>query len=30
LGWKVLIPVTLVWVIVTALMVVAKIGPWFS
>lgn len=30
LGWKVLIPVTIVWVIVTAAMVVAKIGPWFS
>ncbi|MDF1645716.1 MAG: NADH-quinone oxidoreductase subunit NuoH [Legionellaceae bacterium] len=30
LGWKVLIPVTLVWVIVTAAMVVAKLGPWFS
>jgi NADH-quinone oxidoreductase subunit H len=30
LGWKVLIPVTLVWVVVTAAMVVAKLGPWFS
>lgn len=30
LGWKVLIPVTLVWVIVTALMVVSHFGPWFS
>lgn len=29
LGWKVLIPVTIVWVIVTALMVLAKIKPWF-
>ena len=29
LGWKVLIPVTIVWVIVTALMVVAEIKPWF-
>lgn len=29
LGWKVLIPVTIVWVIVTALMVVAQIKPWF-
>ena len=30
LGWKVLIPVTLVWVVVTAAMVVAKLGPWLS
>ncbi|MBA2709134.1 MAG: NADH-quinone oxidoreductase subunit NuoH [Tatlockia sp.] len=29
LGWKVLIPVTIVWVIVTALMVMAKLKPWF-
>ena len=29
LGWKVLIPVTIVWVIVTALMVMMKIKPWF-
>ena len=29
LGWKVLIPVTIVWVIVTALMVVAHVKPWF-
>jgi len=29
LGWKVLIPVTIVWVIVTALMVVTKLKPWF-
>lgn len=29
LGWKVLIPVTLVWVIVTALMVVTHLKPWF-
>ncbi len=30
LGWKVLIPVTLVWVVVTAGMVVGKLSPWFS
>lgn len=30
LGWKVLIPVTLVWVVVTAGMVLAKLAPWFS
>lgn len=29
LGWKVLIPVTIVWIVVTALMVVAKVKPWF-
>lgn len=29
LGWKVLIPVTLVWLIVTALMVVGQVKPWF-
>ncbi|MBA2651226.1 MAG: NADH-quinone oxidoreductase subunit NuoH [Tatlockia sp.] len=29
LGWKVLIPVTIVWVVVTALMVMTKIKPWF-
>lgn len=30
LGWKILIPVTLVWLLVVAGAVVAKIGPWFS
>ena len=30
LGWKVLIPVTIVWIVVIAVMVVAKIGPWFN
>jgi NADH-quinone oxidoreductase subunit H len=29
LGWKVLIPVTIVWLVVTALMVVAQVKPWF-
>ncbi|PJD94571.1 MAG: NADH-quinone oxidoreductase subunit NuoH [Legionella sp.] len=29
LGWKVLIPVTIVWVIVTALMVLCHLKPWF-
>jgi len=29
LGWKVLIPVTIVWILVTALMVVTKVSPWF-
>lgn len=30
LGWKVLIPVTILWVIVTAIMVVAHLKPWFN
>ncbi|HHS7930004.1 TPA: NADH-quinone oxidoreductase subunit NuoH [Legionella pneumophila] len=29
LGWKVLIPVTIVWLIVTSLMVIAHVKPWF-
>lgn len=29
LGWKVLIPVTIVWIIVTSLMVVMHVKPWF-
>lgn len=29
LGWKVLIPVTIVWIMVTALMVVTHLKPWF-
>lgn len=29
LGWKILIPVTIVWVIVTAVMVLAQLKPWF-
>ena len=29
LGWKVLIPTTIVWVIVTALMVMMHLKPWF-
>ncbi len=29
LGWKVLIPVTIIWVIVTALMVLWQLKPWF-
>lgn len=29
LGWKVLIPVTIVWVVVTGLMVVGQLKPWF-
>jgi NADH-quinone oxidoreductase subunit H len=30
LGWKVLIPVTIVWIVVVALMVELRIPPWFS
>jgi NADH-quinone oxidoreductase subunit H len=30
LGWKILIPVTLVWLLVVAGAVVAKVGPWFN
>lgn len=29
LGWKVLIPVTIVWVLVTAFMVLMQVKPWF-
>ncbi len=29
LGWKVLIPVTIVWLVVTALMVLLQVKPWF-
>ncbi len=30
LGWKIFIPVTFVWFVVEALMIKAKIGPWFG
>ncbi|OAI49042.1 hypothetical protein AYO45_03720 [Gammaproteobacteria bacterium SCGC AG-212-F23] len=30
LGWKILIPVTLVWIVVVALLVQFHIGPWFN
>ncbi|OGV49393.1 MAG: NADH-quinone oxidoreductase subunit H [Legionellales bacterium RIFCSPHIGHO2_12_FULL_42_9] len=30
LGWKVLIPATIIWLIVTALMVLGHVKPWFS
>ncbi|MCK8515914.1 NADH-quinone oxidoreductase subunit NuoH [Methylonatrum kenyense] len=30
LGWKVLIPVTVVWLVVLALMILAGFGPWFD
>ena len=28
LGWKVFIPITIVWIVVEGIMVVAKVGPW--
>jgi NADH-quinone oxidoreductase subunit H len=28
LGWKVLIPVTIVWLAVEGVMVALKVGPW--
>jgi len=30
LGWKVFIPITIVWLLVVAGLVVGKVGPWFS
>ncbi len=30
LGWKVLIPVTIVWIVVVALMIQLNIGPWWG
>ena len=30
LGWKVLIPVTIVWLVVEGVMVYFKVGPWFA
>jgi len=30
LGWKVLIPTTILWIFVTAIMIKAQIGPWFT
>lgn len=30
LGWKVFIPLSLIWVIVVALLVQFKVGPWFA
>lgn len=30
LGWKVFIPITIVWIIVAAVLVVAEIPPWFD
>ncbi|HEC18982.1 MAG TPA: NADH-quinone oxidoreductase subunit NuoH [Gammaproteobacteria bacterium] len=30
LGWKVFIPITIVWLLVAAALVVGKVGPWFN
>jgi NADH-quinone oxidoreductase subunit H len=30
LGWKVFIPVTLVWILVVGLGVLGQVGPWFD
>jgi NADH-quinone oxidoreductase subunit H len=30
LGWKVFIPVTLVWLVIISTMQVFDIGPWFN
>ena len=29
LGWKVFIPLTLIWIVVLGIMIKAKVGPWF-
>ncbi len=30
LGWKVFIPITIVWLLVVGLLIVGHVGPWFS
>ncbi len=30
LGWKVFIPITIVWIVVTGLLVLGEVGPWFA
>jgi len=30
LGWKVFLPITIVWIVIVSVMVVAKIPPWFN
>ncbi len=30
LGWKVLIPITLIWLMVEAVFVILRLPPWFS
>ena len=30
LGWKVFIPITIVWIVVVGLGILLEIGPWFA
>jgi NADH-quinone oxidoreductase subunit H len=30
LGWKVFIPITIVWIVVAALLKVNQVAPWFG
>lgn len=30
LGWKIFIPLTIIWLLVTGVMVLGKVGPWFD
>ena len=30
LGWKVFIPITIVWIVVTGVAIMAELGPWFD
>ncbi|EDN67229.1 NADH-ubiquinone oxidoreductase chain 1 [Beggiatoa sp. PS] len=30
LGWKIFIPITLVWIVVLGLMILMKLPPWFA
>ena len=30
LGWKVFLPITIIWIVVVSVMVVAGVGPWFN
>ena len=30
LGWKVFIPITIVWLLVVGGMVLGRVGPWFA
>ena len=30
LGWKVFLPITIIWIVVISGMVVAEVGPWFN
>ena len=30
LGWKVFLPITMVWIVVASVLVVTKVPPWFS